>query len=46
MYRQLYNLRQTGDYEDLANIDEDDVKPFIEPAKEFIATVEKLISLP
>ena len=44
MYRQLYNLRQTGDYEDLVNIDEDDVKPFIEPAKEFIAIVEKLIS--
>ena len=43
MYRQLYNLRQTGDYEDWISIDEEDVKPFIEPAEIFIAKIEHLI---
>ena len=44
MYRQLFNLRQTGDYEDWVSIDEDDVKPFIEPAEKFIAEIEHLIN--
>ena len=46
IYGKLFNLRNTNDYEDWISVDEDDVKPFIEPAKEFIAIVEKLISLP
>ena len=44
MYRQLFNLRQIGDYEDWGNIEEEDVKPFLEPAKKFIAEIEKLIN--
>ena len=43
MYRQLFNLRQTGDYEDWININEEDVKSFIEPAEKFIAEIELLI---
>ncbi len=44
MYRQLFNLRQTGDYEDWVNIDDEEVNPFIEPVEQFIASIEKLIS--
>ncbi|MCL1933618.1 MAG: HEPN domain-containing protein [Candidatus Azobacteroides sp.] len=43
MYRQLFNLRQTGDYEDWINFEEEDIKPFLEPAGQFIAAIEKLI---
>jgi len=45
-YKQLFNLRQDGDYEDWIQIDEQDVLPLVEPTEEFIATIEKLISLP
>ena len=44
MYRQLFNLRQTGDYEDWINIDEEDIIPFIEPAEKFIAEIEMLVN--
>ena len=44
MYRQLFNLRQTNDYEDWINPDENDIKPFIEPAEQFITAIEQLIS--
>ena len=44
MYRQLFNLRQTGDYEDWINIEEDDITPFLEPAEKFIAEIETLIN--
>jgi len=44
MYRQLFGLRQTGDYEDWIIIGEDDVQSFIEPAKQFIETIENLIN--
>ncbi|MCL2328251.1 MAG: HEPN domain-containing protein [Bacteroidetes bacterium] len=43
MYRQLFGLRQTGDYEDWIIIGENDIQSFIEPAKQFIETIEKLI---
>ncbi|MDR2969044.1 MAG: HEPN domain-containing protein [Tannerellaceae bacterium] len=42
MYRQLFNLRQTGDYEDCFDVDEEDVRQHIEPVGNFIALVEKL----
>jgi len=45
-YKQLFNLRQDGDYEDWIQIDEQDVLPLVEPAEEFIATIENLISSP
>jgi len=43
-YRKMFNLRQTGDYDDLANITGDDVKPLVEPAEKFIALIENLIN--
>jgi len=43
-YRRMFNLRQTGDYDDLAVITLDDVLELYEPAKQFIETIEKLIN--
>ncbi|GHU67577.1 DNA-binding protein [Bacteroidia bacterium] len=42
-YGQLFNMRQRGDYEDWVVIDEEDIKPLVEPAEQFIQTIEKLI---
>jgi uncharacterized protein (UPF0332 family) len=42
-YRKMFNLRQTGDYDDLSEITEDDIKPLVEKAEVFIETLEKLI---
>jgi len=42
MYRQLFNLRQTGDYEDWINIEEDDIKSFLKPAEKFIDEIQNL----
>ena len=42
-YSKLYEMRQTGDYDDLYNLTEEDVKPLIEPAKIFIQNVEILL---
>jgi len=44
MYDLLFNLRQTGDYEDWVFVNEKDVVPLFEPAKQFIETIEKLIN--
>ena len=44
MYRQLFNLRQTCDYEDLAKIDEEEVKPFIDFTEQLISAIEGFIS--
>jgi uncharacterized protein (UPF0332 family) len=43
-YSKLFEMRLTGDYDDLYNLTEEDVKPLIEPAKLFITEIEKLIS--
>ena len=43
LYRNLFNLRQAGDYEDWFEISEEDIKPLLEPAEQFIATIENLI---
>ena len=45
VYRKTFNLRQTGDYDDLKIITEQDVAPLIEPAKKFIQEIESLINL-
>jgi uncharacterized protein (UPF0332 family) len=44
MYGKLFNMRQSGDYEVWFETEEDDVMPFIEPAGEFIAEIERLIT--
>lgn len=43
MYSQLFELRLTGDYDDLYNLDEERVKPFVELTANFIKEIEKLI---
>jgi uncharacterized protein (UPF0332 family) len=44
LYSKLFEMRQTGDYDDLYNLTEEDVKPMIEPAKIYIQEIESLIS--
>ena len=44
LYRNLFDLRQTGDYDDFAIINECDIAPLIEPAKQFVEMVEQLIN--
>jgi uncharacterized protein (UPF0332 family) len=44
LYDTLFNLRQTGDYEDWVYLKEEDVLPLFEPAKNFIAEIDKLIN--
>ena len=42
-YNHLFNMRQKGDYFDLIVITEDDIIPLIEPAEQFIKSIEQLI---
>ena len=44
LYRNLFDLRQTGDYDDFAIIDESDIAPIIEPTEQLIETIENLIN--
>ena len=44
MYSKLFDLRQTGDYDDLYNLNEEDVKPLIDEAKLYIKELQKIIS--
>ena len=43
LYKQLFELRQTGDYDDWVRINEEDIIILIEPAQQFIETIENLI---
>ena len=43
LFRRFLELRQTGDYDDVIKITEADILPLLEPAKQFIETVERLI---
>jgi len=43
-YRRMFNLRQTGDYDDMVVLTEDDILDLLEPAEKFISTIEKLIN--
>jgi uncharacterized protein (UPF0332 family) len=42
-FGKIFSLRQTSDYDDMADITENDIKPFLTPAKEFISVIEKRI---
>ena len=42
-YNHLFNMRQKGDYFDLVAIEEKDIVPLLEPATDFIKTIEQLI---
>ena len=44
LYEQLFNLRQSGDYEDWIYLDEEKITPLLAPAEQFIKTIEKLIN--
>jgi len=44
LLKQLYELRQNGDYSDWFDIEEKDVKPLLQPAENFIKTIEDLIN--
>ena len=43
LIKHLFELRQDGDYSDWSYIDEKDIKPLIEPAENFIKSIEQLI---
>ena len=43
LYRSLFELRQTGDYDEMKTIDKEDVDVRLQPAEKFIETIEKLI---
>lgn len=43
LYSKLFELRQTGDYDELFNLTEEDVKPLIQPAREFINSITELL---
>lgn len=43
MYNNLFGLRQTGDYEDKIIINEEDIKPYLQPSKIFIDKIKQLI---
>ena len=43
-YRRVLELRQTGDYDDFIVVREEDIIPLLEPAKQFIETIENLIN--
>lgn len=42
-YSKLFEMRQTGDYDDLYNLTEEDVRPLIERAQNYIWEIEKLL---
>lgn len=42
-YSKLFELRQTGDYDDLYNLTEDEVRPLIGSALEYIEELEILL---
>ena len=44
LFKQLFELRQSGDYDDWFEIEEKDIKPLLEPAEKFIETIENLIN--
>ena len=44
LYRKLFDLRQSSDYDDWFVIEENDIISLLEPAKRFIAEIEKLIN--
>ena len=43
MYSQLFNWRHKGDYDDLFDFDEQQIRPYIGPVKEFIDLIESLV---
>ena len=42
-FKELFHLRQDGDYDDWFEINEQDITPLLEPAEKFHAEIERLI---
>lgn len=42
-YSKLFEIRQTGDYDDLYNLTEDEIKPLIELSQKYIDELESII---
>lgn len=42
-FSDIYDMRQTGDYDDYIVFDKDDVKDLLEPANDLITTAEDLL---
>lgn len=45
LFSRLYELRQSGDYDDLYDATEEEVLPYIEKTEAFIRDMENLISI-
>jgi uncharacterized protein (UPF0332 family) len=45
IYSKLYEIRQTGDYDDLFNLSEEDVLPLIPLAGNFINELDALLAI-
>ena len=43
LYSKLFDLRQTGDYDDLYNLNKEDVEPLIEEVKRYLAEIKGII---
>ncbi|MDR0769131.1 MAG: HEPN domain-containing protein [Dysgonamonadaceae bacterium] len=43
LFRRFFELRQSGDYDDVINITKEEVFPLLEPAEQFIKAIERLI---
>lgn len=43
LYRKLFDLRQKGDYDAFVSFSDADILPLLEPAREFIAEIERMI---
>lgn len=45
LFRDLFEFRQAGDYDELKDVSKEDVESRLEPARQFISTIEKLITM-
>ncbi len=45
LYRSLFSMRQSGDYDDLFDWEEEDVMPFIPKVKSLLSKMETLINI-
>lgn len=45
LYRKLFSMRQTGDYDDLFDWTEEDVLPLLNPTESLIASMRELIKI-
>jgi len=42
-YTEIFSMRQSGDYEDYCDYEEEDVTPLFAPAKDFINAIEQVL---